>query len=359
VFLDSCESGITKIDHRRGLYGSMSESEIEEFFGQSEFKVCFSACKASESSYSDGNLKHGIWTYHLLEAIQGNAPTALERGRFLTANSLQNYLSQQVPLTLRQSRSGPAVQTPWMYGGLNRDFQIADLSPILQARSAATPIDKHITDALIRVVANLRIKNLSGFRRGHREPTSINYSTRQFVESISSTETSERAESLFSKIKSTFGYTRREIKCESGKIVTPDFEYTVSCAQHKEDPSLATLTEEITNLKSRIVHDERFNKVFSGTFDELVLELSSGIEVEKVIDAIEGSDSDEIEVEYPSDVSYCTISFKDGADTIRITDCELIIESSLKKSPKELLEIFHVVHKRLVQIVPMKLLSAK
>jgi hypothetical protein len=179
------------------------------------------------------------------------------------------------------------------------------------------------------------------------------------VESISSTETSERAESLFSKIKSTFGYTRREIKCESGKIVTPDFEYTVSCAQHKEDPSLATLTEEITNLKSRIVHDERFNKVFSGTFDELVLELSSGIEVEKVIDAIEGSDSDEIEVEYPSDVSYCTISFKDGADTIRITDCELIIESSLKKSPKELVEIFHVVHKRLVQIVPMKLLSAK
>ncbi|HXW92440.1 MAG TPA: caspase family protein, partial [Terriglobales bacterium] len=37
LFLDSCESGITKLVKRRGLYSSMSEVELDEFFSSAEY----------------------------------------------------------------------------------------------------------------------------------------------------------------------------------------------------------------------------------------------------------------------------------------------------------------------------------
>jgi hypothetical protein len=359
IFLDSCESGITKIDDRRGLYGLMSEAEIDAFFKDSQFRVCFSACKTSESSYSDATLKHGIWTYHILKALRGEVPQALENGRYLTAHALQNYLSREVPLTVRQSRSDPAVQTPWMYGGHSRDFKIADLLPIIQTRSASRLSAKQIRRALVRVAENIDVKSLSGFRKGfHHVPDSISSTTRSFVESISSADVAERVESVFEEIQSNFGYKRKEVKCESGKILTPDFEYTASCTLHDEDPTLATVTEEVGNMKAGIINDDRFNDVFSGHFDELVFELDSEIQVEEVIDAIEESGVKDLKIEYPGDTSWCEIRLSGRRESIRITADYFIIKTVGKKSPKELVEVLYDVRKELAGTAVMKLLPS-
>jgi hypothetical protein len=358
IFLDSCESGITKLDHRRGLYGLMSEAEIDAFFKESQFRICFSACKTSESSYSDGTLKHGIWTYHILKALRGEAPQALENGRYLTAHALQNYLSREVPLTVRQSRSDPAVQTPWMYGGHSRDFKIADLGSILQARSVSKLSDKQIRRIFIRVTENIDVKRLRGFRKGfHRVPSSLNSTTRSFVETISSADVDERVKSVFEEIQSSFDYKRREAKCMSGKILTPDFEYTASCTQNDEDPTLATLTEEVRNMSAGIINDDRFSDVFSGHFDEVVFELDENIKVEEIIDVIEGSDTKGFKIEYPGDASWCAIRFSGRRESIRITTQHLILETLGKKSPKELLEALSDVRKVLAGTAAMNLLQ--
>jgi uncharacterized caspase-like protein len=359
IFLDSCESGITKIDDRRGLYSQMSQAEIDLFFKESQFRVCFSACKTSESSYSDRTLKHGIWTYHILKALRGEVPRVLANGRYLTAHGLQDYLSQEVPVTVRQSKSGPVVQTPWMYGGHSRDFQIADLSLIIAARSSSKLSDKQIRGAIFRVAENLNVKSLTGFKkRFHHVPDSMNSTTRSFVESISSEDVDQRIESVFQDIQSGFGYKRREVKCESGKILTPDFEYTVSCTQHDEDPTLATLTEEIGNMKAEIINDERFNDVFSLHFDELVFLLDSEIEVEEVIDAIENSAVKGLTVDYSSDASWCEISISGRKEIIRITAEDFIVKTVGKKSPKELIEALYEVRKGLAGTAAMKLLPS-
>ena len=44
---------------------------------------------------------HGIWTFHLIQALQGDAERAIDRERFITGDSLKNYLSLAVPIYIR------------------------------------------------------------------------------------------------------------------------------------------------------------------------------------------------------------------------------------------------------------------
>jgi len=44
------------------------------------------SCKTSESSYSSDALKHGVWTYQVIQALEGNARAASRRGQ--VCNSL-------------------------------------------------------------------------------------------------------------------------------------------------------------------------------------------------------------------------------------------------------------------------------
>ena len=69
LFLDSCHSGLEIDDSMRGIFDIFDESEIEAFFADAEYAVGFSSCSSDEYSYSSPNLKHGIWTYHLIKAF--------------------------------------------------------------------------------------------------------------------------------------------------------------------------------------------------------------------------------------------------------------------------------------------------
>ena len=74
-----------------------------------------------------GRLKQGIWAHHLIEALSGQAPLALENGRLLTAGSLRDYLSEEVPRTLRKTFEDARTQTPTLYGKPGREFVVADV----------------------------------------------------------------------------------------------------------------------------------------------------------------------------------------------------------------------------------------
>lgn len=109
LFLDSCESGIADLPEVRGIYAEMSEGELKDFFDAAEYRVCFASCKTSEYSYPSDVLQHGVWTHLIIEALQGNDPLALEKGRYLTANSLQNYVAKELPRTMRKLFTKPIV----------------------------------------------------------------------------------------------------------------------------------------------------------------------------------------------------------------------------------------------------------
>lgn len=96
IFLDACESGMPADLSVRSVFSHFAEHELEAFFRDAEFYVCFASCKADEKSYSSGAHKHGIWTHHLIEALSGKAPLAMTNG-LVTSMTLQNYLAAEVP----------------------------------------------------------------------------------------------------------------------------------------------------------------------------------------------------------------------------------------------------------------------
>lgn len=112
LFLDSCSSGLPLNVEMRDIYSHMSDEEIEDHFRGAQYNVVFASCRNDESSYPLARLRHGIWTYHLLEALNGDVPSAIERNRYVTALSLQTYLSRTVPVTAREIITPPINSNP-------------------------------------------------------------------------------------------------------------------------------------------------------------------------------------------------------------------------------------------------------
>jgi hypothetical protein len=360
LFLDSCESGIAELPEIRGIYSEMSETELKDFFHGAEYRVCFASCKTSEYSYSSEKLKHGVWTYQVIEALQGNDALALEKGRYVTANSLQNYVAKELPRTLRAVFSKPKVQTPWFHGSNTGDFLIADLRDVLKQRNAVKPGFEQVKQVLMQFEESVDIDDLSGFskKRGHHVPDDVNGATGRFVENISQQEVEGEIKKIFDRIRASMNYKRRDLTAESGRIVTPDFEFSVTCAQDPDHPRSALITRLLTNISPAIVENDGFNEVFKDSFDELTFDFNKRISIKDLIDRIEDLDLDKIDLTYPPDCSYCEISIEASPLTIKVTPQSLSVQTPRTSPPNLLLETFFDVQKQLSATPVMKAIAA-
>jgi len=245
-FLDCCHSGLPIDDGMRGIADHVSETEFQNLFNSSEYQMAFAACKSDESSYPSNTLSHGIWTYHVLRALNGEAPEALDRNRFVTSNSLQNYLAREVPRTLRTTVSTPVRQTPCMFGNATAQFIVADLKPVLDARQAALAA-KAITppDAAFVGTKYGSIKSLSGFTRFHKVPNSVNNATQRFVAGICSEEIDSLANKILSALRTNLNYGIRDIDRaiaqDSASLKTKDFDVDINVSQCDDQPDTYAL----------------------------------------------------------------------------------------------------------------------
>jgi len=359
LFLDACESGITDLPEVRGIYTDLSESELATFFEAAEYRACFASCKTSESSYSSDKLKHGVWTHQILEALHGNDPLALEKGRFVTAASLQNYVAKELPRTIRKVFSKPLVQTPWFHGSDTGDFLIADLGQVIKARNAVKPGFEQVKQILFQMQQSVDIDDLSGFskKRGHFVPENVSGATQSVVEDVSKDEVETHFDAVYDRIRASKKYKRRDITAEDGRIVTPDFEYAVYCEQDSKQPGSAIIKQQLINVSPAIVSDDNFNEVFEDIFDELTFEFSRPVSVKDLIDRIEDLDSDKLSIDYPSDASRCEIEIEDSDFTIEVTRKSLTLQTPETRSPKLLLGMFFEAQKQLSETPLTKFIS--
>jgi len=150
-FFDACHAGATTLKADRSVLDTMSDAEMKEFFAKAEHKVCFAACKFNQTSISSSKLQHGVWTYYLLKALRGEVKSALQKGRYLTASNLQNYLLQEVPLAAKAVRTDDHKQTPMMYGAQTAgDFSVADLQQLLDEQEVSSADDPVFLTATFR-----------------------------------------------------------------------------------------------------------------------------------------------------------------------------------------------------------------
>ncbi|MBN2519051.1 MAG: caspase family protein [Bacteroidales bacterium] len=133
-FFDSCHSGLSIDANMRNIHHKFSEYEFNEFFINANYSVGFASCKSNELSYSDDEIKQGIWSYYIKEALQGNAKGAINNYKQITNMTLQNYLKIEVPKYLKSHREDYVLQTPIMFGSLTGEFIIAELEKYKTSR---------------------------------------------------------------------------------------------------------------------------------------------------------------------------------------------------------------------------------
>lgn len=344
-FLDSCHSGLDIDESMRGLLSEMTDEEFKKFCNESEYHAVFASCDHDESSFSSSKHKHGIWTYHIIEALNGVNKRALERNRYLTTSSLQNYLSKEVPLTLKNTFTTRKNQTPRLWGNLSREFILADFKEIFDHRRAESSATIQLKKASFLGFKFGSIKSLSGFKRNYKVPEFVSDTTRNFVRNIGSEELTEEADKIFSDLKSNFKYKRREISMDQdhgvASILTPDFTVNISIDLDEEDLGQYKITIEVSEIKNPdSIASEEFAETFDNLFDRTGCYFSESPDIKEIIDVIEEiDDPDIIRVDYPADESECKIFMHNFSGYIHVENYSISLVHRSKTTVKNLLEI--------------------
>ncbi len=114
MFIDSCYSGQTRAGTTLLASARPIAIKAKETAYPAEFTV-ITASANDQISWSSPDLKHGIFSYYLMKAMEGDAD-ANKDGR-ITAGELQEYLADMVG---RQAMGMNRSQQPQLFGDANR-----------------------------------------------------------------------------------------------------------------------------------------------------------------------------------------------------------------------------------------------
>ena len=116
MFLDACHSG-GLADGARDITLAGPKYEYSQL-ARGEGRAVIAASQREQLSWEDPQLQHGIFTYHLLEALRGKADA--NGDGFVSIREVEAYLEKEVPRSAR--RLGKAVQEPFFATKLTRDI---------------------------------------------------------------------------------------------------------------------------------------------------------------------------------------------------------------------------------------------
>lgn len=347
LFLDCCHAGLTFPAGEKSVLAGMDAGQLKNLFESSEFHVVFGSCKRSEKSHWYDGFGHGVWTYHLLQALTGKVPDILEEDRYLRAGNLQDYLAKAVPQTLREKFTDRKIQTPVLYGTITSNFLIADLDPVIpKSSSADNAFATGFSKASFGHNEEGKVSQLPGFdkKKGHFPPTDHSAFSKRFVAKVGDEDVQEKARSLFDSIKDTFGYTRQELTMDSDTgsslIRAKDFDVALSLSQSSDDPAAYNFRLEVDGFSGgHIVAGDCFNEVFEGKFSFLQLLLEAEQDVPAIIDRIESKKPEGIEIDYSrdSDPDWVSISVDGQRAQVVVNRKSIKIKLAYAK-PREFVE---------------------
>jgi hypothetical protein len=326
LFLDSCHSGMPMSDGMRSILSDFTPDELKEFCKDSEFHVGFASCAVDQYSYPSTALQHGIWTYHLIQALTGKAKKALEKDRFITGASLRDYLAVEVPRELRKTRSGGEAQTPCEFGNATKTFIVADLENLLaKARSIDAELSSGFRNAYFRGTEGGSITRLSGFqKRSHKVPDRHSDAADGFVRRIGDPEVTGLANAIHDQLKDAFKYKRKDLTLDldtgTATITTPDFNVDIAIAQDPVDEGQYVQTVSVSSFRTPgVVFEERFQSVFSDHCDTMVIDFTRKMSIADRVDQIEDDETLADYLSYEADLSSLTLELPNPKLRLRMT----------------------------------------
>lgn len=113
IFIDACAQKLQDNSQRNHI-SNINEEEIILIASEFPNYSVFLSCQTGESSYSCDELKHGVWTYHLIQSLSGNIQDAFykDQHNIITDRSLRDYLSKSVPKYVKDEINSSYNQNP-------------------------------------------------------------------------------------------------------------------------------------------------------------------------------------------------------------------------------------------------------
>lgn len=200
------------------------------------------------------------------------------------------------------------------------------------------------------------IRNLPGFQKHFKVPTSESDSDRKFLYSLVQDLIDEDLQTIFSSTRKSFGLKRKELSTDGpydgfGSVSLPFFDYKIVAEFAQGDPSRVCFRRTIENISEPArVLAPAFEEAIPFAFSSLQWSAKDPLDLEGIIDAIEDAEIDGLAIDYDKDLTWCELTLPSAAASIRITSEQIETQSARGCSPKELLESFAAVQQFIAEL---------
>lgn len=179
-------------------------------------------------------------------------------------------------------------------------------------------------------------------------PDSLSPATQAFFSRIVEERVAAEGEDWFQRAKAELKTKRRELTLEvlsPGAVLTAkDFVFEISYQLKPGDPARFEGRHLLHDVQDTRVGAEAFDRLFAGMFNEMVFDLTKGVSVEEVIDAVEELDGETgLTVSYPADCSHCTLRVAGVSAEVVCDGSSLRMAFASRGSPSELVAEFAAV----------------
>ncbi len=247
VFIDACAEDMTDAASR-SLIKNLTADEIEEYLDESDYVGVYLSCSAGQKAWGSPELGHGVFTWHLLQALEGNAPDALLEDRWLTDVSLRDWLDIEVSKWVRLKMTGKS-QTPQAVLTANRTFRIRQvpetlLKPVMLADLALPNLNACLEGVETGAIRSLDLKP------GNSPPKYVNDKGARFIAGLLKPDLIGELDSISKATRERYNLARSDAKPEwddtGGGIVAPLFTYSIGCEQIEDDLNQYLIRRQLT-----------------------------------------------------------------------------------------------------------------
>lgn len=292
VFLDCCATILKDDLASRDLISDLNQEEFEEFIQPTNYHAVFMSCSPGEKSYPSDSLKHGIWTWHLIEALSGNEEKAIVKDIFITDASLKNYLSYAVPRYITAETVIRANQNPYAKVHSANDFLIRKLPrSIIEIDKSLPNFRLKYEDAIFRKIDHEKIKNAPGFMAGYSVPKWYNNNAIQFVQKVFMPKIEDEIQEVYENTKSICKLKKTDIDYGTalggGSVECSFFRYNVEVELEEQNLSEAKMIRKIQIRVPRMQLPENFDDIFPIYLDELIIPIQGKLDFNDIVNKFE------------------------------------------------------------------------
>lgn len=273
IFIDACASDLQKgFGTMRDVVTSMTADEYKDFLAASEYSAVFLSCKPKEKSVSDHGLKHGVWTWHLVQALLGKADGAIDAQRWVTDASLKTYLTDSVSKYVRDVMKMPGAQTPQARVAATGAVPIR-LVPVPTIPPPPTDLSgfPFIPGRMTLVVdEGGTIKSLDGFRNKHVVPKSHTSAAGKFVKDLLDDMITSDGRAILDSVRKATGLRLSDLNPIEGHALyemgTKGFALSIAGLHDPDDPSRWLRRTRLELGDGWEIMGEKIDAAFGGMF---------------------------------------------------------------------------------------------